>query len=701
MPTHDAQPGPNANELALRGWSARLTAWVVGALLLETITGLWIWLAPFSVAAQIQVLLHTLAGLTMLVPCAWYTWSHWQAWRRQTMTAVMLLGYVLLVMLLASFASGLVLTWQAALERRITPLWDLIHLVSSLGSAVVLVVHVPLAWSRRRAVAAKMPALAAAYRRFLVRTGAGVSLVMFASVVLAVFWAQPSPQIPRPADYQVSEHLQTFEEYRDSPFAPTFARTEGGGFIRPEVLSGSASCGTAGCHEEILAEWEPSAHRFSAMNPPFVTVQRRFAEQRGVAEARYCAGCHDPISLFAGARDLHMLGRESPGFDEGCSCVVCHSISKADTRGNADYVLTPPQKYLWEGTTGLRKFVSDFLIRAYPRQHLADYDRNILRTPEFCGACHKQYVPEALNRFGFAPGQNQYEEWRKSHWHHPDDPTTNLSCRDCHMRLVPDSRDPGRGEAGDVRRSPHDGAHRHHGTIATNMFMPELLKLPGWEEHVAKTRAWIRGETVIPEIADLWPEGPVATMRIAGPKKVARKDPLALRVMVQNTKVGHNFSTGPLDFVRVWVHLVVRDATGRVLGEWGNIDPDTRRIQDEPGKEHRFGNPRDQGTLVLESVPVNERGEPLAEHDLWNMAGGKGLRVIFPGYEDHQVYRLTVPADAVGPLRAHADLNFRRYRQEFLDLVVPEMERDAGVFQPTVRQTAADFEIELEDAAGK
>lgn len=83
----------------------------------------------------------------------------------------------------------------------------------------------------------------------------------------------------------------------------------------------------------------------------------------------------------------------------------------------------------------------------------ADDDRNVLRTPEFCGACHRQFIPEAFNRLGLSLGQNQYDEWRKSHLQ-TDEPESDLSCRDCHMRLLYDSTDPGRGEDGDVRRSP-------------------------------------------------------------------------------------------------------------------------------------------------------------------------------------------------------------------------------------------------------
>jgi hypothetical protein len=398
------------------------------------------------------------------------------------------------------------------------------------------------------------------------------------------------------------------------------------------------------------------------------------------------------------------MDHEAPGIQEGISCVVCHSISEVDQRGNADYVLTAPEKYLWEGTSGWKKDVSDFLIRTYPRQHLADYDRNVLRTPEFCGSCHKQFIPEALNRFGLSPGQNQYDEWRQSHWH-SDDPELDVSCRDCHMRLVSDSRDPGRGEAGDTRRSPDDGAHRHHGSIATNALMPEVLKLPHWEEQVRLTEEWIAGETVIPEIADLWPEGPVVSLELTAPEEVTPGQEVNLRVALSNRKVGHNFSTGPLDFVRAWVHLSVVDRDGETIAEWGHIDSETRQIFDSPGVPHVPGNSRGEGTLVLEAQPLDEHGNPLLQHELWKKAGGAGQRIIFPRYSDQHGYSFHVPESVKGPLTVHADLNFRRYRQEFLDLVVPEMEKSSGVIQPTLKQTSAERSVrvvrETDETPGK
>jgi hypothetical protein len=558
----------------------------------------------------------------------------------------------------------------------------------------LVVVHLVLAFLRRRLAARTVPE----FRRGLRRFGFGLALGLGATSLglggVAVFSTARPVEFAPPEGYALSTYIQQYDEYRGNPFAPSYARTASGKLVDSAILSGSSSCGTAGCHEQILAEWEPSAHRFSAMNPPFQQIQKNFAKDRGPAETRYCAGCHDPISLFAGAKDIHNLELSAPGMQEGCSCIVCHSLAQVDQRGNADYVLVPPKKYLWEGQQGWQKQFSDFLIRAYPRQHTADYNRPVIRTPELCGACHKQFIPEALNHFGVVKGQSQYDEWRQSHWH-VDDPEKNLSCTDCHMRLVRDSPDPGRGAYGAVRRAPYDGAHRHHGTVATNFFMPAVLKLPHWEEQVRLTEEWMRGETIIPEIDHLWPKGPVASVQIIAPEKVQAGEQISLSAVVSNRKAGHSFTTGPLDFMRAWIHLTVADASGHTVAEWGGIDPKTRDITDTPGHIHRIGNSRAEGTLVLEALPINELNEPIRKHELWTQAGGKGKRVIFPGYTDNHTYKFQLPATAKGPLRVKAELNFRRYRQEFLNLALPTLEEKTGVYQPMVTQASDEKRIEV------
>ena len=685
--------------VAIAGWDGRLSAFVVWMLVVQALTGLWIYLAPFSIASQVQVLLHTVLGLVMLVPFAVYQVRHVSAWWRQRPTDVMVLGYVLLLATLTCMASGLVITWQAAAGPKVSATWRLVHLISGIGVFALLAVHLVTAVVRRPAQGSA-DELSVARRRFAKRVGVLTGGTVLLIAIVAAALPAPRRTFAPPPDYAYPDYVATDPEYASelrpgNPFAPSNARTPGDVLVDPGLIAGSRACGTSGCHAEILAEWQPSAHRFAAMNPPFQAVQRIFADDREPAETRYCAGCHDPISLFAGAKDIANQDLSAPGVDEGISCVGCHSISRADTRGNADYELTPPQKYLFEQSSGAAVAISDFLIRAYPRQHLADYDRNLLRTPEFCGACHKQFIPEALNGFGLVPSQNQFDEWMNGHWH-TEDPETDLSCTDCHMRLVFDSNDPGRGEDGERRRTADDRTHRHHGFIATNVFMPEVLKLPHWEEQVALTEEWIRGHTVLPEIDEMWERGPVASVSLQKPpESVTAGEEAVLRVVVVNAKAGHSVTTGPLDFVRAWVHLRVVDADGKVVVERGFIDPETRRIMDRPGVPHTDASSTKDGTLVLESTPVDAEGNVLARHELWRKAGGKGKRVIFPRHTDAQTYRFTVPKDVRGPLTVTAALNYRRYRQEFLELVVPDMERDSGVVQRTVVQDSTTATIQV------
>jgi hypothetical protein len=686
--------------LSAQGWASRLAAFVTWMLVVQSLTGLWIYLGPFSVVSEVQLLAHVGVGLTLLLPFIFYQYRHLAVWTRQKWTVVMAIGYLLMLMVSACMLSGLMVTWQGLFGPRLSKFWDVMHVVTGIGTAILVVVHLIAALSRRRSMWEKVPELRRGISKFSKR-GAGLCATALLTIFCAAVAApRNETELEVPADYSLPGYVQQYDEYRGNPFAPTYARTSTNKLVAPEILGNSLACGTVGCHEQILDEWLPSAHRFSAMNPPFQQVQKNFALEREPAETRYCAGCHDPISLFAGAKDIHNMELSAPGMQEGCSCVVCHSISKVDERGNADYVITPPDKYIWEDASGWKKTVSDFLIRAYPRQHLADYDRTVLRTPQFCGTCHKQFIPEALNHTGLSAGQNQYDEWRESHWH-TDDVETNLSCVDCHMRLVHDSTDPARGEQGAPRRSADDGTHRHHGTIATNMFMPKVMKLTNWEQHVRLTEEWIRGETIIDEIDHIWPRGPVASVTVTGPEQVGANETVQLRAMVANHKAGHNFTTGPLDFTRAWVHLKVVDADGKTIAQWGAIDPKTRAITDTEGQRHQIANSRKEGTLVLESEPLDANGDPLVRHELWNKAGGKGKRVIFPSYSDNQSYTFTLPESVKGPLKVTAELNFRRYRQEFLDLVVPDMERDSGVYQPTVAQSSHTITIDvLPQAAG-
>jgi hypothetical protein len=66
---------------------------VSGLLVFETLTGLAIYLLPFSVPNQVAVLLHTAIGLVFVVPYGWYQIRHWLAYRDRQLTHVVLTGY--------------------------------------------------------------------------------------------------------------------------------------------------------------------------------------------------------------------------------------------------------------------------------------------------------------------------------------------------------------------------------------------------------------------------------------------------------------------------------------------------------------------------------------------------------------------------------------------------------------------------------
>ena len=120
------------------------------------------------------------------------------------------------------------------------------HLISGIATAVLIVVHVPLAFVRRRQVFRKIPALASGWRRFITATVTLTGTTAGALIAASIAWPNPAVEFPPPEGYGLPSFTQQYDEYRGNPFAPTYARTESGMLVDPDVLSGSNSCGTSG-----------------------------------------------------------------------------------------------------------------------------------------------------------------------------------------------------------------------------------------------------------------------------------------------------------------------------------------------------------------------------------------------------------------------------------------------------------------------
>ncbi|MGE5645740.1 MAG: multiheme c-type cytochrome [Acidobacteriota bacterium] len=608
------------------GWASLLARLTVAVLLFETLTGLAVTLAPFHAAIEWAILLHTAAGVATLAPLAWYFAQHWLDYRSQALSDVVLLGYVGVVSVFVCSLSGAVVTGQALFGIRTSSLWRDVHLVSTLAMLASAVPHLVLSYVRRRKTGA-----ARAARPAMVRSAAWSVAPLCLIGVLALAYSGTRYNNTFPKDYN-------FIYGKSRPFAPSLARTSTGGAFDARSLAGSESCGSAGCHTQILEEWKPSAHRYAAMDSIFQGIQNVMAKQNGPESTRYCGGCHDPISLFSGTKNIFVKDLTGlQGYHEGVSCLACHAIQKTDIRGNANYTAVQPKEYLWQwakdGTPGA--VARNFLIRSYPAQHNR-LSKRMYKKPEYCAACHKQFIDQEVNRVGWVQLQNQYDNWAASHWNHKGDAKKTVECRECHMPLVA-SNDPAAGDTSDYNRSANDGKHRSHRFLAANNLIPTLMHLEGAEKHVRLTYEWLEGKIEIPEIRQKWAEGPVVKVRIEAPESVAPGTRFPIRVIMTSNKVGHDYPTGPLDMIQSWVELKVADEHGNILFASGRRD------------EKNFIEP---GSFLFKAEPVDQYGNLIDRHNLWEMVGVRYRRSLFPGYSDTVEYQAACPSSVS---RAHTN----------------------------------------------
>jgi hypothetical protein len=402
------QPPATPGRSARYEWRAPLTIVATASLAFLALSGLAIWLLPFGLFPQWSVVVHTVIGAGVTAPIAWYCVRHWLIYRRLPLSHVKLQGYFAVFVLLVCLVSGFVLTYDALLGMRTGAIWRGLHRWTTVALAGFTLTHIlAIVWRDRRRWLAGDTDLAAATRRFGAGSLAGaVAPFVIVGAVLAIYRA-PARTGEFPADYELWQPSNPLYA-ANRPFAPSLAKTPDNRPIPAAVLAGSKGCGTAGCHQQIANEWLPSAHRYAAMDKAFQAIQLTMAKQNGPTSTRYCGGCHDPISLFSGTKNISTTEEDLTGlhgYQEGVSCLSCHAVRQTDVRGNAQYTVHAPPRYVGEmeydatGGTAWR-LVRDFLIRSYPQPHVDGLSKVMFKKPEYCAACHKQFVDEEINRWG-------------------------------------------------------------------------------------------------------------------------------------------------------------------------------------------------------------------------------------------------------------------------------------------------------------
>ncbi|MEM6773044.1 MAG: multiheme c-type cytochrome, partial [Bacteroidota bacterium] len=283
--------------------------------------------------------------------------------------------------------------------------------------------------------------------------------------------------------------------YATDELSPAAAIPADGRYIHPQNLLDGGSCGDEGCHPDITAQWEQSAHHFASFNNPFY---RRSVEgllvDNDVAKARWCASCHDPLLLMAGDLDT-----EDPAFMDqhehamaGITCLACHGIKEVDgPTGNGNYVLSHPD-YAAQATTPVGTFAGlrRTLIETKPGPHASAMLSQGVLNDQFCTSCHKVSVPPAVNDYRWKRGQDQYDAWYESAFSgkHPRAfyRRDQQNCISCHMPATP-STDQGND----------DGFVKSHRFAAANTALPYLN---GHPEQLAQVQESLQQEVAAVDI---------------------------------------------------------------------------------------------------------------------------------------------------------------------------------------------------------
>lgn len=635
--------------------------WTGGVLLFVVLSGCVLSILPFGAFSQVTVVVHTGMGAIAVPLFAVWQLNHWRGARTSPRTGRKLLAYLAFWLLAASILTGTVVAWQALFGRYVSFFWDGAHLGTGLIVLPVLAHHL---WPAKAADLASRSEpfddYAPARRRVWVRA-TGVVACLFA--VCAALSANASRQ-------QRSQVLA----YRvgDSDFQPSMVDTTSGRPIPVELLANSESCGTADCHASIYQEWMASAHRWSAEDEFFQEVRTVTTRVKGIQETEKCGACHDPVSMLSGHKDP-LLGRASPGFKEGDSCIVCHAVRRVDERGIGSYVLDAPRPYLFELQPGrVARALNHFLIRAYPDQHNRDYDLTLLRKPESCAPCHKEF--DVLDeKEGPVQVETQFDDWKQGKWNTDPDLSKRLYCQQCHMYLVATERE---------HADPYDlktelgHRHRNHAFAAANQYMPHAITAHDREAHTGRVEEWLRGERDVAEIAKVWPRGPIVELQVNAPAAVPLRQELALTIKLRNKKVGHGFPTGPLNIARAWIEVVVQDGSGRTVFHSGLLD-EQNRIED--------------GSFILKPLAINTAGKMIMKADLWHPVGPQFRPAVLAGDSSTFDYRFRVPPEAVGPLTIKARLRYAKANQFFMDAVYPAERRQAPVTDISSAQTTSEI----------
>ncbi len=387
----------------------------------------------------------------------------------------------------------------------------------------------------------------------------------------------------------------------EGPFYPSPLETNNENYLNHDFLLNSQSCGTAGCHPDIVQQWQASGHSMASIGNEQYRNALRYLEKRvGKKALNLCAGCHSPALLVSGltAESVDDLIQQNID-DPGVGCNACHAVRKVkSTAGNADMRLhRPGLTSLGLGSDGWQRWLYEWIINVMPDMHRSSMMQPFHReqSSEFCSTCHEVGLEPPLLQQGWASGPNYYDSWRLSSF--GGSPVMSFftrakkqSCVDCHMPLVPSN------DAGN-----HNGLVRDHrflrpggSTVAASAPFVELhaFLAPAGSGGLSASQA-----ATMPAAAD---------RNLSQPRSVSE---LSLDVVIAPAGVGHFMPFGKFETRRLAIEVELFDAAGLRLWQRTVDDlKDRENFSEEDVPKMAFSlefSKEDAALPVLQIIPTD------------------------------------------------------------------------------------------------
>jgi len=481
-----------------------------------------------------------------------------------------------------------------------------------------------------------------------------------------------------------------------SPFFPSAVTTKTGGFLPLRIITGndtgnvrqlkedisqidfaqrtaigSETCNR--CHQDIVTQWETSAHRFASFNNPFyeasildlrnnhkdsnrwvdehIKLSPKSGNQAGMIKSKFCGACHDPAILLTGKMD-DVIDRNRPEAQAGLTCLACHTIDKIhNPTGNGNYNIADQQEdpYLFaDADSGsLGAFLHDAAMKAKPEVHKRRMQKPFFSTAEYCASCHKVSISEQINNYRWLRGQNEYDNWHDSGVSQNASRTFYLPgfkrvCQDCHMP-------PEAAPLGDL--AAINGVVKSHRFLAVNTALP-----------------FLRGDTAtIKRIESFLQIGKlrVDIFAIKSAKKsyfasetipaFTGGEKITVDVVVRNQGVGHTFPGGTTDSNEGWLELSIFDENNNLLTKSGALD------------ENKHIDPM---AHVYKILMVDKIGNEIDKRNAQDIHTTVFSNVIGPGTSDIAHYTFEIPENFSGKtLTIKTRLLWRKFNRTYTEFV--------------------------------